>query len=219
MGPNQLGFLYRQVATTLPAAPLRVCARGLGRSRKGQGLTLRAGVREAQCRPSQSSTEWPGSRAPKLGFGPCCAARNPELHAYLTGPARPAFRSCTRHHHRHRHRRRRRRRPSNSKFALGLKFLPSFAHRSAREPRPSPRGRGGGVGGLVPAARPPSPPPPVRPPALATSRLPPPAPPPLSPAARAARPPSSQPPGPLCLDCPQDPACQSWGSRKLQRVS
>lgn len=58
-------------------------------------------------------------------------------------------------------------RPSSSKFALGLKFLPSFAHRSARVPRPSPRGLGGGFEGggrwfpppaLLPLPRPPSPP-------------------------------------------------------------
>lgn len=84
----------------------------------------------------------------------------PELHAYLPGPARPAFRGCTRHRHHCC-----RLRPSSSKFALGLKFLPSFAHRSARAPRPSPRGLRGGVRGgwfpppaLLPLPLRPSPP-------------------------------------------------------------
>lgn len=55
-------------------------------------------------------------------------------------------------------------RPSSSKFALGLKFLPSFAHRSARVPRPSPRGLGGGFeGGGAGSRRPPSFPSPARP--------------------------------------------------------
>lgn len=36
-GLNRLRFLYSQVATTLPAAPLRVRARGLGRSQRVRG--------------------------------------------------------------------------------------------------------------------------------------------------------------------------------------
>lgn len=51
-GLNRPGFLHRQVATTSPAtAALPVCEQGLGRSAGGgEGRTVRAGTREAQCR-------------------------------------------------------------------------------------------------------------------------------------------------------------------------
>lgn len=42
-------------------------------------------------------------------------------YSLLTGPARPAFRGCTRHHHRHRHRHRR---PGPSPTDRGLQWPP-----------------------------------------------------------------------------------------------
>lgn len=83
-GLNRLRFLYSQVATTLPAALLRVRSPGLGRSWGVRGARCALGWEKRNV-ASWSPAEWPGSHGPKIGFGPRCDARSPSFT--LTCPA------------------------------------------------------------------------------------------------------------------------------------